>query len=117
MCCVHVRITLHVVFTEFSPHVLQRSSAAEMSGYKLYYFNARGTGEICRLSFAAANIEFEDIRFTLTFPAGQVGEDWVKEKACEYKNTSRAIFVYASRMTSALTKNDFYRPFNKIQGM
>ncbi|XP_078384007.1 hematopoietic prostaglandin D synthase-like [Oculina patagonica] len=44
-----------------------------MSGYKCYYFNVRGRAEICRLSFAAANIEFEDIRLT--------SEEWAKEKA------------------------------------
>jgi len=44
-----------------------------MSGYKLYYFPARGRGEACRLSFAAANIEFEDVRLE--------GEAWAKEKA------------------------------------
>ena len=45
-----------------------------MSGYKLFYFPGRGRGEISRLSFAAANIEFEDIRLE--------GEAWAKEKAC-----------------------------------
>ena len=45
-----------------------------MSGYKLYYFPGRGRGEASRLSFAAANIEFEDIRLA--------GEAWAKEKAC-----------------------------------
>ena len=45
-----------------------------MSGYKLYYFPARDAGEISGLSFAAANIEFEDIRLE--------GEAWAKEKAC-----------------------------------
>ena len=49
-----------------------------MSAYKLYYFNVRGRGEICRLAFAAANIEYEDIRLD--------GEDWVKEKECKWKN-------------------------------
>ncbi|KAL9962497.1 hypothetical protein ACROYT_G031602 [Oculina patagonica] len=44
-----------------------------MSGYKCYYGNARGRAEICRLSFAAANIEFEDIRLD--------NEEWPKEKA------------------------------------
>ena len=44
-----------------------------MSGFKLYYFNGRGRGEMCRLSFAAANIDFEDIRLA--------GEEWAKEKA------------------------------------
>ena len=46
-----------------------------MSGYKLYYFDARGRGEIIRLSFVAANVEYEDIRLTR--------EEWVKEKECE----------------------------------
>ena len=45
-----------------------------MSGYKLYYFPGGGGGEIVRLSFAAANIEFEDVRLE--------GEAWAKEKAC-----------------------------------
>ena len=45
-----------------------------MSGYKLFYLPGRGRGECSRLSFAAANIEFEDIRLT--------GEAWAKEKAC-----------------------------------
>ena len=47
-----------------------------MSGYKLYYFPVRARAEICRLSFAAAKIDFEDIRLD--------GEEWAKEKACEY---------------------------------
>ena len=44
-----------------------------MSGYKLYYFNGRGRGELARLAFAAANIEFEDIRLTR--------DEWAVEKA------------------------------------
>ena len=44
-----------------------------MSGYKLYYFNVRARGEICRLAFVAANIEFEDVRLQ--------GDEWAKEKA------------------------------------
>jgi len=51
----------------------QRISAVEMSGYKLYYFNVRGRGELARLAFAAANIEFEDIRLTK--------DEWTIEKA------------------------------------
>ncbi|XP_067047614.1 glutathione S-transferase 1-like [Acropora muricata] len=43
-----------------------------MSGYKLYYFNSRGRAEICRLAFAAAKIEYEDIRFNR--------EEWAKVK-------------------------------------
>ena len=50
-----------------------------MSVYKLYYFNVRGRGEICRLAFTAANIEYEDIRLD--------SEDWVKEKECKWKNS------------------------------
>ena len=46
----------------------------KMSGYKLYYFPVRGRGETSRLSFAAAKIEFEDIRLE--------GQAWAKEKAC-----------------------------------
>ena len=49
-----------------------------MSGYKLYYFPARARAEICRLSFAAAKIDFEDVRLS--------GEEWWdKEKASEYR--------------------------------
>ncbi|XP_078383976.1 hematopoietic prostaglandin D synthase-like isoform X1 [Oculina patagonica] len=44
-----------------------------MSGYKCYYFKVRARAEVCRLSFAAANIEFEDIRLD--------GDEWAKEKA------------------------------------
>ena len=47
-----------------------------MSGYKLFYFTGRVGGEIVRLSFAAANIEFEDIRMD------RHSEAWAKEKAC-----------------------------------
>ncbi|XP_068671747.1 glutathione S-transferase-like [Montipora capricornis] len=46
-----------------------------MSGYKLYYFNILARGEMCRLSFAAAKIDFEDIRMNA------YGEEWPKEKA------------------------------------
>ena len=49
-----------------------------MSSYKFYYFAGRGRGEICRLSFAAANIEFEDVRLD--------SEAWAKEKACRWSS-------------------------------
>ena len=48
-----------------------------MSGYKLYYFNLRARGEVCRLSFALAHIDFEDVRLE------PYGEEWAKEKACK----------------------------------
>lgn len=54
----------------------QPKSSAIMSGYKLYYFDVRARAEVCRLSFSAANIEFEDIRLS--------GEEWAKEKASKY---------------------------------
>ena len=43
-----------------------------MSTYKLYYFNGRGRGEICRLILAAAGQQFEDIRYELN--------DWPSHK-------------------------------------
>ena len=33
-----------------------------MPQYKLYYFNAKGRAEVCRLIFAAADVEYEDVR-------------------------------------------------------
>ena len=48
-----------------------------MSGYKLYYFHRRSRGELCRFSFAAAGIEFEDVRLE-----NEASEAWAKEKAC-----------------------------------
>ena len=56
----------------------------KMSGYKLFYFPGRGAGEISRLSFAAANIEFEDVRLD--------SEAWAKEKACRLTTESAAEF-------------------------
>ena len=57
---------------------LRRASvkmSAQTSGYKHFYFPVRARGEIGRLAFAAAKIDFEDIRLN--------GEEWVKEKACK----------------------------------
>ena len=54
-----------------------------MSGYKLYYFNIRARGEICRLAFAATNLEFEDIRLQ--------GEEWAKEKASKWKESGMCV--------------------------
>ena len=33
--------------------------------YKLTYFNGRGWGEMIRLMFAAAGVEYEDCRLTM----------------------------------------------------
>ena len=49
--------------------------SAEMSGYKLFYFPGRGGAEKCRLAFAAAKIDYEDVRVP--------SEEWPKEKACK----------------------------------
>ena len=46
-----------------------------MSGYKLFYFPGRAEGEKCRLAFAAAKIDYEDIRVPV--------EEWAKEKECK----------------------------------
>ena len=43
-----------------------------MTSYKLTYFNGRGGGEICRLTFSAAGLDFEDERLS--------GDDWKKRK-------------------------------------
>lgn len=43
-----------------------------MPNYKLYYFNARGRAEPTRLCFAAAEVKYEDVRFTF--------EEWGKQK-------------------------------------
>ncbi|XP_064627805.1 uncharacterized protein LOC135487693 [Lineus longissimus] len=44
-----------------------------MPSYKLHYFNARGFAEISRLIFAAAGVEYEDIRYDreTTWPAAK----------------------------------------------
>ena len=33
-----------------------------MAEYKLYYFNARGRAELCRLILKYADVPFEDVR-------------------------------------------------------
>ena len=35
-----------------------------MPSYKLIYFNLRGRGEMIRLMFAAAGVQYEDCRLT-----------------------------------------------------
>ena len=63
------------MWIEFVEQKSIRLPQRKMSGYKHYYFNFRARGEIGRLAFAAANIEFEDVRLE--------GEEWAKEKACK----------------------------------
>ena len=46
-----------------------------MPSYKLQYFNARGLGEMIRLVFAEAGVEYEDVRCA--------PEDWPKRKPGE----------------------------------
>ena len=65
---------------------------------KLYYFNARARGEVCRLSIALAKIDFEDIRFEFD------GEEWTKEKAC---TVDRCCSFRAAYMTGILTLRFF----------
>ena len=43
-----------------------------MPTYKLMYFHSRGLAEVTRYLFAAAGVEYEDVRFT--------GEEWEKTK-------------------------------------
>lgn len=62
-----------------------------MSGYKHHYFDLRAMGEVSRLAFAAANIDFEDVRFQWN------SEEWAKEKACEYSCT----FLFTAYMRHA----------------
>ena len=52
-----------------------------MSSFKCYYVQARGRAEVCRLSFAAANIEFEDIRMER--------EEWAKEKESKQRQAHK----------------------------
>ena len=47
-----------------------------MPSYKLTYFDIRGRGEVVRLIFKAAEVEFEDKRVKF--------EEWGALKACEY---------------------------------
>ncbi|XP_078383977.1 hematopoietic prostaglandin D synthase-like isoform X2 [Oculina patagonica] len=58
-----------------SVHEENKKQQKKMPGYKCFYFNFRVRAEVCRLSFAAANIEFEDIRLDWE------GDEWAKEKA------------------------------------
>ena len=64
--------SVEVVHSEYK---IRLKHSAEMSGYKLFFFPGRAKGEKCRLAFAAAKIDYEDIRVPV--------EEWAKEKACK----------------------------------
>ncbi|XP_066304198.1 glutathione S-transferase-like [Branchiostoma lanceolatum] len=72
--------------------------------YKLTYFNARGRGELTRLIFAAAGVEFEDVRLghgewgplKETSPMGQMP---LLEVDGQVICQSGAIFRYAAKET------------------
>ena len=52
---------------------------------------------MCRLSFAAAKIDFEDIRMNA------YGEEWVKEKACKYVGRRMKLFKCPKRQKKNTT--------------
>lgn len=68
-----------------------------MSEYKLYYFNARGRGEVVRLVFAAAGQKFEDIRFT--------HEEWPNHKPKSPTGQSPFVEVTEGGKTFALAQS------------
>ncbi|CAF1544971.1 unnamed protein product [Rotaria sordida] len=63
---------LVISLTIFFDHLISVLTAF-MSTYKLYYFNNRDRGEICRLIFAAAGQKYEDIRYE--------DDEWLLHKA------------------------------------
>lgn len=61
-----------------------------MSQYKLIYFNGRGRGELIRLIFAAAGVDFEDYRINM--------EEWnqlkpSKSAALEFASIVRYLYL------------------------
>ena len=66
-----------------SSSALDKTSAATMPTYKLFYVNARGRAEIVRLTFAQADVEYEDFRISR--------EEWPKYKLGKEAGTCLAI--------------------------
>merc|ERR1712212_1081393 len=52
-----------------------------MAEHKLHYFNFRGKGELIRMVFATAGVDYEDIRYKPPLPnlGDSVGLDWNEE--------------------------------------
>lgn len=64
-----------------------------MPQYKLHYLDGRGSAELARLVFAAAGVNFEDIRYSR--------EDWPNHKQsakynflCSFVNSKSIFFFY-----------------------
>nr|CAB3263817.1 glutathione S-transferase 1 [Phallusia mammillata] len=56
-----------------------------MPEYKLCYFNARGLGELARLLFAEAGVEYKDVRYN--------SEEWPKQKPTMQFGQMPVLFV------------------------
>lgn len=56
-----------------------------MPAYKLHYFNSRGRAEPSRLIFAAAGVQYQDIRYT--------PEEWQKIKQGTFISLVQVKFV------------------------
>ena len=54
-----------------------------MAAYKLTYFPCRARGELIRLIFAQAGVEYENVRLTF-FPMGSPQWDAMKKSKCPY---------------------------------
>ncbi|XP_046580235.1 probable glutathione S-transferase 7 [Haliotis rubra] len=57
-----ISLTAHPELHRGEEHTAQRAS--NMPSYKLIYTNNKGRGELCRLLFALAGQEYEDVRWT-----------------------------------------------------
>ena len=64
-----------------SLHVLYCFSFTMPAKFRLYYFDTASLGEVPRMLFALADVEYEDIRFSLgnDIRSGIGGEEWNKK--------------------------------------